>query len=71
MTVEFHGTPDEAEALQIALGRNCSCQYDGGGFRVETCAPHRALIEDQRFVDHMLFARRTADKLLREEGLES
>jgi len=37
------------------------------GVRLATCAPHRMLTEDQRALNGLLFARRMAERLLREE----
>ena len=75
--VIWHGTQEEAFALQHALERNCICEYEevkeeGSGEtkrkRVKTCEPHRMLAEDQTAIDHLLFVRRTlADRMLVEE----
>jgi hypothetical protein len=37
------------------------------GVRLATCAPHRMLTEDQRALNGLLFARRMAERLQREE----
>ena len=37
------------------------------GVRLATCAPHRMLTEDQRALNGLLFGRRMADRLRREE----
>ncbi|MCA1644065.1 MAG: hypothetical protein LC797_00905 [Chloroflexi bacterium] len=37
------------------------------GVRLATCAPHRMLTEDQRALNGLLFARRMAERLNREE----
>jgi hypothetical protein len=37
------------------------------GVRLSTCPPHEMLAADQRAVDGLLFARRIADRLRREE----
>lgn len=37
------------------------------GVRLTTCNPHRMLSEDQRALDGLLFVRRMADRLRREE----
>ena len=37
------------------------------GVRLATCAPHRMLTEDQRALNGLLFARRMAERLSREE----
>jgi hypothetical protein len=69
MTTEFHGTPEEAEALQKALARNCTCHYDEMGTCLERCPPHEALIEDQRFIDGLLCERNLRETLLKEEWM--
>jgi hypothetical protein len=37
------------------------------GVRLATCAPHRMLTDDQRALNGLLFARRMAERLNREE----
>ena len=37
------------------------------GVRLVTCAPHRMLLEDQRALDGLLFARRFAARFQHEE----
>jgi len=37
------------------------------GVRLATCAPHRMLTEDQRALNGLLFVRRMAERLSREE----
>jgi len=69
MATEFHGTPEEAQALQKALAANCSCHYDEMGHCLERCEPHKALIEDQRFIDGLLTERNLRERLLKEEYL--
>lgn len=69
MATEFHGTPEEAQALEQALRANCSCTYDEMGYCTERCVPHKALIEDQRFIDGLLCERNLREKLLKEEGV--
>jgi hypothetical protein len=69
MPTEFRGTPEEAEALQKALAANCTCHYDEMGYCLSRCEPHKALIEDQRFVDHMLYERHLRETLLKEEWM--
>ena len=68
MTI-WHGTQEEALALQLILKNNCDCIYDQEtGSRVTTCAGHLMLAEDQHAIDHLLFVRRAlADRMLVEE----
>ena len=63
----WHGTPDESLALLQAITRNCGCEFGLRGVRLSVCGPHRMLTEDQRALDGLLFARRMADCLRREE----
>lgn len=65
--VVFHGTEDEMRDLLNALTRNCACTFGLMGVRLTTCAPHDALVHDQRWLDHLLFARRICTRLEREE----
>jgi len=65
--VLWHGTQTEALELLQALSRNCSCVVTAEGVRLSTCVPHEMLSSDQRAVDGMLFARRIAARLRREE----
>jgi hypothetical protein len=41
------------------------------GVRLATCAPHRMLTNDQRALNGLLFARRMAERLRREEFLQA
>jgi hypothetical protein len=66
--VVFHGTPDEAEAMLAAVGRNCACESQPGtGQILRVCEAHRMVVENQRAVDGLVFARRNADRLKAEE----
>ena len=67
----WHGTQQESFALIGAVAHNCTCQVGPDGVRTFTCNPHRMLTEDQRALDGLLFARRMADRLLREEFARS
>ena len=62
-TIVWHGTKDEQKRLANAVARHCSCEVGMMGVRVNTCAPHRMLAEDQRVLDGLLFARRDARRL--------
>ena len=42
-----------------------------GTLRLSTCAGHHMLSEDQRALEGLLFARRIAGRLRREEGLDT
>jgi hypothetical protein len=68
-SVLWHGTQTEALELLQALSRNCSCVVTAEGVRLSTCVPHEMLSSDQRAVDGLLFGRRIAARLMREELL--
>lgn len=59
--VQFHGTPAEARVLLDVLNHNCECEMPLG-IRLSTCPVHTALINDQKWLDHLLFARRWITK---------
>jgi hypothetical protein len=63
----WRGTQEEAMALVNAVARNCTCEFGLMGVRIRACEPHRMLTEDQRALDGLLFVRRFADRLRREE----
>ncbi len=65
--VVWHGTQQESFDLVNAIARNCTCEFGLMGVRLATCAPHRMLTEDQRALNGLLFSRRMADRLSREE----
>ena len=67
MQVVWHGTQQESFDLVNAIARNCTCEFGLMGVRLATCAPHRMLTEDQRALNVLLFARRMAERLRREE----
>ena len=67
MQVVWHGTQQESFDLVNAIARNCTCEFGLMGVRLATCAPHRMLTEDQRALNGLLFARRMAERLRREE----
>jgi hypothetical protein len=65
--VQWHGTRTEALELVEALGRHCACVLSVQGVRETVCAPHEMLCSDQRALDGLLFSRRIASRLRREE----
>jgi hypothetical protein len=67
MQVVWHGTQQESFDLVNAIARNCTCEFGLMGVRLATCAPHRMLTEDQRALNGLLFGRRMAERLRREE----
>ena len=58
----WNGTEAELLVLVDVLGRHCACKGVRGGL----CSPHGMLTE-QRSVDGLVFGRRIAQRLLREE----
>jgi hypothetical protein len=66
----WNGTDEEARRLMRAIERNCNCSNPltgPGGM----CAPHRMILEDQRALDGLLFARRIVARLTDEERLKT
>ncbi len=70
-TVVWHGTLNERRDLSKAVRRYCACEFGLMGVRLSKCASHHMLTEDQRALDGLLFARRIAGRLRREEGLDT
>jgi hypothetical protein len=68
MTVTWHGSAAEYRDLVRGVGHNCCCE-NGMGVRT-CCSAHHMINEDQRALDGLLFARRMADRLRREEWME-
>ncbi len=66
-TVIWYGTQAETFELLQALSRNCSCVVTAEGVRLSTCAPHQMLVNEQRAIDGLLFARRIRGRLESEE----
>lgn len=62
----WHGSVQEASDLANALANNCDCEFGQMGVRVATCRAH-AMVEDQRVLDGLLFARYMVDRLIAEE----
>jgi hypothetical protein len=63
----WHGDQIESFELVNAISRNCECVFGPMGVRVTTCAPHRGLSEDQRWLNGLVFMRRQRAKLRAEE----
>lgn len=69
-TTVFHGTLQEKFELTVAIEHNCGCAFDpSSGARTSTCSPHAALVGEQTYLDHMLFGRHLAERLLCEEWM--
>jgi hypothetical protein len=65
--VTWYGTQVESFALISALAHNCTCVFGQKGIRLKICPAHQMLMDDQRALDGLLFARRMAAQLLEEE----
>jgi hypothetical protein len=63
----WHGTSREQLDLLAAVTRHCTCHTRTDGVRTIVCPPHRMLVEDQRALDGLLFAKRLAERLQDEE----
>ena len=62
----WKGSPDEAYALILAIDNNCDCVRGTDGKRSRMCGAHQAM-NDQHFMDYVLFLRRVREYLLAEE----
>jgi len=66
-SVTWKGTEREEQELRAAVERHCACGPPDGPAML--CTAHEILIADQATLDRLVFARRIADRLRREEGL--
>lgn len=55
------GTDEERVLITEAAKNNCECAYDHDGC-FQMCRVHLALANDQRLVNHLVFARRASSK---------
>jgi hypothetical protein len=65
--VIWHGTSAEGLELVAAIARNCECVTNLGGVTTSMCSPHKAMLDDQRFMDGVLAYRHQREALLCEE----
>jgi hypothetical protein len=63
----WNGTPEERLDLLAAVEHNCTCARDMKGARISVCAAHTMLVQHQRVLNGLLFARRIAKRFIREE----
>jgi hypothetical protein len=63
----WNGTAAESAALLRAIERHCTCEVGITGALLRACATHAALVNNQRFLDGVLFARRLRQRLIAEE----
>lgn len=61
--VVWPGADTERDDLLMALSRNCQCTFSPNSVRMTTCPGHTALVEDQAWLDHLVFARRQRERL--------
>ena len=66
-SINWHGSAAEAASLIKAVVAHCTCLVDKQGRRTSVCDAHLMLINDQRALDGLLFARRIASRLKDEE----
>ena len=65
--VTWKGTEHEEKAFVAAVEQHCACAPPDD--TDDICSAHQLLIGDQATLDRLVFFRRIADKLRREEGL--
>ena len=63
----FKGTQQEADDLNAAITRWCTCVFDEAGALTSACPPHLMMVNDQRALDGLLFMRRCEQKLMQGE----
>jgi hypothetical protein len=68
MATQWNGTKAEQHELLAALHRWCTCDTDPAPPGISHCCPgHQALVTDQKFLDHLVFARTLRLQLQAEE----
>jgi hypothetical protein len=65
--IAWHRTHREQLDLLSAVIRHCTCRIGFDGTKLAVCPPHCMLIEHQRVLDGLLFARRLTERLEAEE----
>lgn len=65
--LSWHGTDAEKDAFQAAVIHNCECVMGAMGMRTFTCVLHKAMLEDQAWLDRMLFVHRMRQRFIDEE----
>jgi hypothetical protein len=63
----WYGTEEERRDLLASIERNCMCGFDAKGARISVCEAHTLLVQRQRVLDGLVFARRIARLFIREE----
>jgi hypothetical protein len=67
-TIVWPGSPAEWRELEAAIKHNCTCVYSEAGTELRRCGAHH-LLDDQRTLNGLLFARCIRARLLAEEQL--
>jgi hypothetical protein len=62
----WRGSTEQQAELLIALRHNCTCRFEQQA-RVGVCSAHRLLVEEQRVLDGLAFARSIVQRLRAEE----
>lgn len=65
--VQWHGEETDLLRLGFALNNNCGCVFNFAVLQ-KRCEAHRAAIEDQRFLDGLVFVLSQRDRLINEEN---
>jgi hypothetical protein len=63
----WNGTAQEGQELCEIIKTHCECATVAETSETTRCGPHWMLLSDQRALDGLLFARRIAARLLKEE----
>lgn len=66
-TIYFHGTQLDQQDLLAALAHNCMCEQDAETGISKCCPGHTALVTDQKWLNHMEWARSQRARFCAEE----
>ena len=67
MTVIWPGTPEEGSELLSAISHHCDCTMLP---TLKKCTSHSAMVNDQQWVNRLVFFRRLRAVLLKEEQVD-
>ena len=62
------GTEAEGAALIQAIGHNCACEGGMMGAPTKKCAAHEAFVNDQAWLNRLVFLYRIRDRLIEAEA---
>ena len=65
--INWHGTHDELSSLRSAVVRHCACPSNDGDAPMNASCTAHAMLEDQRTLDHLLFAYRVRRRFTKGE----